>query len=205
MALRELHASCTGESMDAIGENLACQRGEDTRMLLATGVICAPTLSQHGRMKLKRLTTLAVVAAFASSAAVDAKPATSIAVNCGTGAATADGNVPNLHGNWDFLMDVEGTPSFGLLSIGLVDGGYGGSLTPVRTAPVVLRKITLAGNNIQMFVASREGDVLFDGRLSSKGDRMCGTVTYHGGATFPMVAQKRPSIYQSQPQAQQAR
>jgi hypothetical protein len=156
-------------------------------------------------MKMKCLMTLALAAAFAAPAAVAAQPATSIAVNCGAGAATAGGEAPNLHGNWDFLMDVEGTPSFGLLSIGLVDGGYGGSLTPVRTAPVVLRRITLTGNSIHMLVASREGDVLFDGRLSAKGDRMCGTVTYHGGRTFPMVAQKRPSTYQSQPQAQRAR
>jgi hypothetical protein len=56
-----------------------------------------------------------------------------------------------------------------------------------------------------MVVASREGDVRFDGRLSAKGDFMCGTVTYHGGETFPMVAQKRPSTYQSQSQAQRAR
>jgi hypothetical protein len=167
-------------------------------------------------MKMKCLMTLALAAAFAAPAAVAAQPATiegvggvarpSIAVNCGAGAATAGGEAPNLHGNWDFLMDVEGTPSFGLLSIGLVDGGYGGSLTPVRTAPVVLRRITLAGNSIHMVVASSEGDVLFDGRLSARGDRMCGTVTYHGGRTFPMVAQKRPSTYQSQsqPQAQRA-
>jgi hypothetical protein len=63
----------------------------------------------------------------------------------------------------------------------------------------------LNGNNIHMVVAAREGDVLFDGRLSAKGDLMCGTVTYLGGETFPMVAQKRPSTYQSPPQAQRAR
>jgi hypothetical protein len=154
-------------------------------------------------MKMRLSMTLALAAAFAAPAAVAAQPATSIAMDCGAGAATAGGEAPNLHGNWDFLMDVDGTPSFGLLSIGLVDGGYGGSLTPVRTAPVVLRRITVTGNSIHMAVASREGDVLFDGRLSPKGDRMCGTVTYHGGRTFPMLAQKRPSTYQAQ--AQQAR
>jgi hypothetical protein len=88
------------------------------------------------------------------------------------------------------------------MSIGFVGADYGGSLSPVRTAPVVVRKITLAGNNIHMLVASREGDVQFNGRLSAKGDLMCGTVTYHGGESFPMVAQKRPSTYRSQPQAQ---
>ncbi len=148
---------------------------------------------------MKYLMTLALAAAFVPTA-VAAQPATSIAMNCGAETSTAGGEAANLHGNWDILMDVDGTPSFGLLSIGLIDGGYGGSLTPVRTAPVVLRSITVTGNSIHMAVASREGDVLFDGRLSAEGDRMCGTVTYHGGRTFPMLAQKRPSTYQSQRQ-----
>ena len=154
---------------------------------------------------MKHVMTLALTAAFAAPAAAAAQPATSIAVDCGGGAAPAGGEAPNLHGNWDFLMDVGGTPSFGLMAIGLVDGGYGGSLTPARTAPVVLRRITVTGNAVHLVAASREGDVLFDGTLSASGDRMCGTVTYHGGRTFPMVAQKRPSTYHSQPQARRAR
>jgi hypothetical protein len=156
-------------------------------------------------MKMKRLMTLALAAAFASPAAAAAQPASSVALNCDAGAAKAGGEAPNLHGHWDFLMVPRGLPSFGLMSIGFVGADYGGSLAPARTAPVVLRKITLTGNTIHMVVASREDDVLFDGKLSVKGDFMCGTVTYHGGETFPMVAQKRPSAYQSQPQAQRAR
>lgn len=151
---------------------------------------------------MNHLMKLALVAAIAAPAAVAAQPAPSIAVTCDPGAAKAAGVAPNLHGHWDFLMVPRGTPSFGLMSIGFVGADYGGSLAPVRTAPVVLRKITLTGNSVQMVVASREGDVLFDGHMSAKGDLMCGTVTYHGGETFPMVAQKRPSSYQSQPQAQ---
>ncbi len=147
----------------------------------------------------------AAVAAKPAPAAVAAKPAMSTAVSCDAGAGTAAGEAPNLHGHWDFLMVPRGTPSFGLMSIGFVGADYGGSLAPARTAPVVLRKLTLTGNAIQMVVASTEGDVRFDGKLSAKGDFMCGTVTYHGGETFPMVAQKRPSTYQSQPQAQRAR
>ena len=151
------------------------------------------------------LMTLASIAACAAPVAAAAQPASSIAVTCDAGAAAATGQAPNLHGHWDFLMVPRGTPSFGLMSIGFVGADYGGSLAPVRTAPVVLRKITLSGNSIRMVVASREGDVQFDGRLSAKGDFMCGTVTYHGGETFPMVAQKRPSTYQSPPQSQRAR
>lgn len=149
--------------------------------------------------------TLVLAAAFAAPAALAAEPPTSIPVSCGAGEPAPGGEAPNLHGNWDFLFDAGGTPNFGLLSIGLIDGGYGGSLTPSGTAPVVVRGITLTGDTIHMAVASREGDVLFDGRLSAGGDRMCGTVTYHDGRTFPMLAQKRPSAYQSRPQARGAR
>ena len=154
---------------------------------------------------MKCLTTLVLAAALARPAAVDARPAPSIALSCDAGAAAAGGDVPNLQGHWDFLMVPRGTASFGLMSIGFVGADYGGSLAPSRTAPVVLRKIALNGNSVRMVVASTEGDVLFDGRLSAKGDLMCGTVTYHGGRTLTMVAQKRPSTYQSQPQAQPAR
>ena len=144
---------------------------------------------------MKCLMTLVLAAALVPHSAVDAQPATSIAVNCSAGAATGSGEAPNLHGNWDFLMDVGGEPSFGLMSIGFLGDSWGGSVSPVRTAPVVIRDITLTGNRIHMLVASPDGDILFDGTLSPKGDRMCGTVTYHGGRVFPMVAQKRPSTY----------
>jgi len=151
---------------------------------------------------MNRMMTLALAAALTAPAAVAAQSPAPIALNCDAGAAPSVGETPNLHGHWDFLMLPRGTPSFGLMSIGFVGADYGGSLAPVRTAPVVLRRSKLNGNSIHMVVASREGDVLFDGWLSAKGDFMCGTVTYHGGETFPMVAQKRPSTYQSPPQAQ---
>ena len=153
---------------------------------------------------MRRLITLALAATFAAPAAIAAPPASPIAVTCDPSAAAASGEV-NLHGHWDFLMVPRGMLSFGLMSIGFVGADYGGSLAPVRTAPVVLKKITLTRDRVQMVVASREGDVLFDGTVSAKGDLMCGTVTYHDGETFPMVAQKRPSTYQSPPQSQRAR
>ena len=138
-----------------------------------------------------------------AAAPAPASEAAATRLECTAGAAAAAGaEAPNLHGHWDFLMVPRGMPSFGLMTIGFVGAEYGGSLAPSRTAPVVIRKVTLAGNDIHMVVASREGDVLFDGTLSAKGDYMCGTVTYHGGEKFPMVAQRRPSTYQSPPQSQ---
>ena len=153
---------------------------------------------------MRLLMTLVLTAALAAPAAFAAQPAASIAVSCGAGVPTPGEKAPNLHGTWDFLMDVGGSPNFGLLSIGFVGDAYGGSLSLWRTAPVVLRTLTVSGNRFHMAVAASEGDVLFDGVLSAKGDRMCGTVTYHGGRTFPALAQKRPSTYQSQPQAERA-
>ena len=150
-----------------------------------------------------------IFASMILATAAASAPASEAAVThleCAAGAAAAVGaEAPNLHGHWDFLMVPRGLPSFGLMTIGFVGAEYGGSLAPSRTAPVVLRKVTLAGNDIHMVVASREGDVLFDGKLSAKGDTMCGTVTYHGGEKFPMVAQRRPSTYQSPPQSQRGR
>lgn len=154
---------------------------------------------------MKCLTTIALAVALAAPEMVDAQPTTSIPVSCGAGAAPARGEAPNLHGAWDFLMGVGGTPNFGLLSIGHVDGGYGGSLSLWRTAPVVLRTVTVTGDRIHLAAATPGGDVLFDGTLSAAGDRMCGTVTYHEGRTFPAVAQKRPSTYQPQLPAERAR
>jgi hypothetical protein len=149
-------------------------------------------------MKMKSLMSLALAAAaFAAPAAAAAQPATSLAVDCAAGAAPAGGEAPNLHGNWDFLMVVGGAPNFGLLSFGFVGDACGGSLSLWRTAPVVLRRVTVTGNSIHLAAATPDGDVLFDGRLSPQGDRMCGTVTYHGGRAFPAVAQKRPTTYQS--------
>ena len=158
-------------------------------------------------MILKYWMPMAMAALFAVPAAVAAQPTGPITVNCDVSAMSAaaeHGETPNLHGIWDFLMVPRGIASFGFLSIGFVGAEYGGSLVPVRTAPVVLRKIILTGRRIQMIVASGEGDVRFDGSLSAKGDLMCGTVTYHAGESFPMLAQKRPSTYASPSQAQRA-
>lgn len=133
-----------------------------------------------------------------------AQTASPVAMTCDAGPAAARAEPANLHGHWDFLMVPRGVASFGLMSIGFVGTEYGGSLAPVRTAPVVLRDISVNGDAIHMTVASLEGDVLFDGRLSAKGDFMCGSVTYHGGETFPMIAHKRPMTYQSPSTAERA-
>lgn len=153
---------------------------------------------------MKHLITLALTGYALVQFPCAAQTATPVAMTCEAGAAASGAEAANLHGHWDFLMVPRGMASFGLMSIGFVGTEYGGSLAPTRTAPVVLRNISLTGSAIRMTVASREGDVLFDGRLSAKGDFMCGTVTYHGGETFPMIAHKRPMTYQSPSQSERA-
>ena len=106
-------------------------------------------------------------------------------------AAGAAASEPDLAGLWDFYIDAGGVPSFGLLTVGRLDGRYAGTLTPVRTAPVILRSLTVSDQKVRMIVGSREGDVTYDATLSGPADRMCGVVTYHGGLLYPMVAQRR--------------
>lgn len=139
-----------------------------------------------------RLLARALVLLAAAPAAGFAQEAT-LRTSCAPGAApsAAAGAAPDLAGLWDFYLDAGGIPSFGLLSVGRMDGRYGGTLTPVRTAPVLVRSLALTGPNVRLVVGSPEGDVIFDGTLSAAGDRMCGVVAYHGGQLFPMVAQKR--------------
>lgn len=98
---------------------------------------------------------------------------------------------PELSGLWDVLMDVEGVPSFGLLSVATSGTQLAGSLA-LNAGVVVVRSLTFDGQTVSMIVASREGEVRFDGSLASDGKRMCGIVTYHRGQKFEMVAQKRP-------------
>lgn len=153
---------------------------------------------------MKRLTTLALMTVLLAPAKVSAQVAVSLSLTCDAPTATPESAAPNLHGNWDFLMAVSGTPNFGLLSVGFVGDRYAGALSLWRTAPVAVRTLTVAGNRFHLAAATPDGDVLFDGTLSAKGDRMCGTVTYHGGQTFPAVAQKRPTTFQAQPQAERS-
>jgi len=143
-----------------------------------------------------RLLACAALLAAAIPVAGHAQDATVLKTTCApepSAAAGAPAPEPDLSGLWDFHMDVGGVPSFGLLTIGRLDGRYAGTLTPVRTAPVVVRSLTVTDRKVRMVVGSREGDVTYDAVLSGAGDRMCGTVAYHGGLLYPMVAQRRRS------------
>ena len=96
----------------------------------------------------------------------------------------------DLSGLWDVVMDVAGVPSFGILSLGTSGTELGGSLA-LSAGVVVVRSLSIDGQTVTMIVASREGDVRFDGSLASDGKRMCGIVSYHRGQKFEMIAQKR--------------
>lgn len=96
-----------------------------------------------------------------------------------------------LSGLWDVVMDVGGVPSFGLLSLGTSGTELAGSLA-LNAGVVVVRSLTFDGQTVEMVVASREGDVRFNGSVASDGKRMCGIVSYHRGQKFEMIAQKRP-------------
>ena len=98
---------------------------------------------------------------------------------------------PDLQGLWDFTMRVGERTSPGFLALGPVERGWAGSLTPDATNTLAIRVLTVDGDSVRMVVASREGDVRFQGRLTDDGRTMEGIVDYHGGARHPMVATRR--------------
>ncbi|MES3035629.1 MAG: hypothetical protein V4813_16625 [Gemmatimonadota bacterium] len=101
------------------------------------------------------------------------------------------GGSPDLQGLWDFTMRVGERRSTGFLALGPVERGWAGSITPDSTNTLAIRVLTVTGDSVRMIVASREGDVRFQGRLIDAGRAMEGIVEYHGGALLPMTATRR--------------
>lgn len=104
---------------------------------------------------------------------------------------TALGGIPDLQGLWDFTMRVGERTSTGFFALGPVESGWAGSLTPDATNTLAIRLLTVRGDSVHMIVASREGDVRFQGRLIENARAMEGIVEYHGGALLPMRATRR--------------
>ena len=105
--------------------------------------------------------------------------------------ATTLGGGPDLQGLWDFTMRVGARTSTGFFALGPVERGWAGSITPDSTNTLAIRTLTVDGDSVRMVVASREGDVRFQGRLTDDGRTMEGIVEYHGGALLPMTATRR--------------
>ena len=138
---------------------------------------------------------LILSAALAVPVPLRAQPATPSLTACEAAPFVPTGEAPDLQGQWDFLIQVGATPSPGLMALGHLDGAYAGSLTPYRTATLAVRRLTLDRGAVHMAVASREGEVRFEGHLTGRPDTMCGRVWYHGGQVFQMVAVRRPTNY----------
>jgi hypothetical protein len=88
-------------------------------------------------------------------------------------------------------MRVGERTSTGFFALGPVERGWAGSLTPDSTNTLAIRTLTVDGDSVRMVVASREGDVRFNGRLTDNARTMEGIVEYHGGALLPMTATRR--------------
>ena len=104
---------------------------------------------------------------------------------------TTLGPGPDLQGLWDFTMRVGDRTSPGFYALGPVEQGWAGSLTLYLTNTLAIRSLTVEGDSVRMVVASREGDVIFHGRLTDNARTMQGIVDYHGGARLPMTATRR--------------
>lgn len=133
------------------------------------------------------LTLLACdTAAAQSTRSTTARPAVQATAN-----AITLGSGPDLQGLWDFTMRVGERTSTGFFALGPVERGWAGSLTPDSTNTLAIRVLTVDGDSVRMIVASREGDVRFQGRLTNNARTMEGIVEYHGGALLPMTATRR--------------
>lgn len=143
------------------------------------------------RATLFLLLALAATPAFAQAGPLPPTPLTVGQCDQLADFAPAAATSPNLQGVWDFTMDTGPQLSRGYLALGPLDGDWAGSLTPYATNSLAIRRLVQQGSTIRMVVASREGDVVFTGRLAGGGTIMCGTVAYHGGHVFPMIARQR--------------
>ena len=111
----------------------------------------------------------------------------------GAAPAVADASAAvDLQGLWDFTMHVGARTSTGFAALGPLGSEWAGSLTPYATNTLAIRALTVHGDSVRMAVASREGDVVFHGRLVDGGQAMEGIVDYHGGARYPMTFTRRP-------------
>ena len=111
----------------------------------------------------------------------------------GAAPAVADARAGvDLQGLWDFTMRVGARTSTGFAALGPLESAWAGSLTIYATNTLAIRALTVHGDTVRMVVASREGDVVFHGRLADDGQAMEGIVDYHGGARHPMTLTRRP-------------
>jgi hypothetical protein len=99
---------------------------------------------------------------------------------------------PDLSGDWSFQVEVApDRVTHGAMSLAPEGADYTGSLTTDQGDDVLrIRRFTLKGEAVEIIVESPDGDVIFFGDLDQTGRAFNGTVTYHNGQSYPMVAIK---------------
>lgn len=120
------------------------------------------------------------------------QPRTQVAAGAAAPAAIDARAAVDLQGLWDFAMQVGDRTSEGFVALGPVGNAWAGSITLYATNTLAIRSLTVRGDSVRMTVVSREGDVVFNGRLVDGARAMAGIVDYHGGARHPMTLTRRP-------------
>ena len=120
------------------------------------------------------------------------QPRTEGAAGGAAPASATAGAAVDLQGLWDFTMRVGTRTSTGFAALAPLGSAWAGSLTIYATNTLAIPTLTVHGDSVRMVVASREGDVIFRGRLAAEGQAMEGIVDYHGGARYPMTLTRRP-------------
>ena len=148
------------------------------------------TQLESERVTMSKILVAALAAVLLTSATARAQ-STATPPTPSAATTTTLGPGPDLQGLWDFTMRVGDRTSPGFFALGPVEQGWAGSLTLYLTNTLAIRSLTVEGDSVRMVVASREGDVIFHGRLTDNARTMQGIVDYHGGARLPMTATRR--------------
>jgi|SRR5215831_7427042 len=109
-----------------------------------------------------------------------------------TGCATPTERKPvDVSGKWTFQVETGRAVTNGAMTVERLPQGYGGTLTTDQGNNVLpIRSLTVQASKIALVVESPNGNVTFEGTLSSDGRSFDGIVTYFTGQRFPMKGSK---------------
>jgi hypothetical protein len=143
-------------------------------------------------MKHRHLALLSIAALAACSS--NPPPASPAPMPAPAPAAPAPAAAPaagrDMSGTWDFSVDAGGQTIPGEMVVTRSGSGYGGTITPQGMNQGAIRSVTVTGDRMVMVVDSPEGEVTFNGTLTSDGRAVAGTLLYQG-QTLNFTMRKR--------------
>jgi hypothetical protein len=115
-----------------------------------------------------------------------------VALLAGCAGTSKRETAPDLAGDWVFEVQTGKNVTHGAMTLVADGASYKGTLTTDQGNNVLpVRSLLLQGSAMNMLVESPNGNVSFQGTLSSDAQTFEGKVTYHNGQEFPMSGRRR--------------